>query len=112
MDAGPPRVPQSSGIGVVSANMVLKPNTLVAGSSYTFSVSAAYVWPERRRRLQEDDDSDASSASISFLVNTPPSGGTFEVSPTEGKCLPWWLLLVRCLLVGCLCVSTKLRSNE
>lgn len=88
----PPRALQSSGIGVLSANMVLKPNTLVVGSSYTFSLSAAYVWPERRRHLQEDDVTDASSASISFLVNTPPSGGTFDVSPTEGKRLG----IIRC----------------
>lgn len=79
------RTPQSPGVGVLSANMVLTPNTLVVGSSYTFSLSAAYVWPGRRRRLQEDDAAGASSASISFLVNNPPSGGTFKVSPTEGK---------------------------
>lgn len=85
MRAFAPPAPQSSGIGVLSANMVLRPNTLVVGSSYTFSLSAAYAWPERRRHLQADDATDASSASISFLVNTPPSGGSFEVSPTEGK---------------------------
>ena len=95
--------------------MVLKPNTLVVGSSYTFSLSAAYVWPERRRRLQEDDATDTSSASISFLVNNPPSGGTFEVSPTEGK---WqseftvWFLRVRCLVGGYLCATAISESAE
>ncbi|CAM9866972.1 unnamed protein product, partial [Ectocarpus fasciculatus] len=71
----------SSGSGVLSANMVLSANSLVAGSSYTFSLSAAYVSGEGRR-LQEDDG--GALASISFLVNTPPTGGVFEVSPTEG----------------------------
>lgn len=80
-----PRASQLSGVGVFSANMVLKPNTLVAGSSYTFSLSAAYISDERRGRLQEDGAANASSASVSLWVNSPPSGGTFEVAPTEGK---------------------------
>lgn len=73
---------QSSGSGVLSANMVLSANSLVPGSSYTFSLSAAYVSGEGRR-LQEDDG--GALASISFLVNTPPTGGVFEVSPAEGE---------------------------
>lgn len=108
--ASPPRAPQPSGVGVLSANMVLRPNTLVAGSSYTFSLSAAYVWPERRRRLQEDDASDASSASISLRVNTPPLGGTFEVSPTEGKRHETVrVIYYRCRVATCALCTTNLK---
>lgn len=64
--------------------MVLSANALVAGAQYTFSLSAAYI-SDRRRRLQEDDATDTSWASISVLVNTPPSGGSFEVSPAAGE---------------------------
>ncbi|CAM9463784.1 unnamed protein product, partial [Ectocarpus sp. 12 AP-2014] len=71
----------SFGSGVLSANMVLSANSLVPGSSYSFSLSAAYVSGEGRR-LQED--SGGALASIYFQVNTPPTGGVFEVSPTEG----------------------------
>lgn len=63
--------------------MVLSPNTLVVGSSYTFSLSAAYSSTDGRR-LQEDS-STGSSASVTILVNTPPTGGTFTVLPTEGE---------------------------
>lgn len=80
-----PLMPQSPSAGIISANMVLSANALVAGSRYTFSLTAAYVPDGRRRRLQDEDATDASSASISVLVNTPPSGGSFEVSPTTGE---------------------------
>lgn len=63
--------------------MVLSPNTLVVGSSYTFSLSATYSSTDGRR-LQEDS-STGSSASVTILVNTPPTGGTFTVVPTEGE---------------------------
>lgn len=75
-------LPQISGIGVMSANMVLNANTLVAGSHYTFSLTAVYL--DDGRRLQEDESS-GSSASISFSVNVPPTGGSFEVSPDAGE---------------------------
>ncbi|CAM9866176.1 unnamed protein product, partial [Pylaiella littoralis] len=73
----------SSGAGIISANMVLSANALVVGSRYTFSLTATYIL-DGRRRLQ---DTDAASASISLLVNTPPSGGFFEVSPAAGFAL-------------------------
>ncbi len=77
------RGPQYLGVGVFSANMVLNPNTLVAGSSYTFSLFATYS-SASRRRLQDSEAVDTSSSSISLSINTPPSGGTFEVSPSAG----------------------------
>lgn len=77
-------MPQSPATGVISANMVLSANVLVAGSQYTFSLTAAYN-SDGRRRLQQGDAADAASVSISVLVNTPPSGGSFEVSPTTGE---------------------------
>lgn len=64
--------------------MVLSANVLVAGSQYTFSLTAAYN-SDGRRRLQEDDSTDSASVSISVLVNTPPSGGSFEASPATGE---------------------------
>ncbi|CAM9106632.1 unnamed protein product, partial [Laminaria digitata] len=79
-----------SGTGVLSANLVLSANALVAGASYTFSLTATYSYISDGRRLQEDSSySSASSslATISILANTPPTGGMFEVSPGEGMAL-------------------------
>lgn len=72
-------------MGVLSANLVLSANALIAGSSYTFSLTAIYV--SDKRRLQEDLSSSSSSslATITILANTPPAGGMFEVSPGEGE---------------------------
>lgn len=62
--------------------MVLSANTLVTGSSYTFSLTAAYI--SDRRRLQENSFL-SSSATVTILVNTPPTGGRLDVSPEEGE---------------------------
>lgn len=71
-----------SGAGTVSANLVLSANTLVPGSSYTFSLSSIYLSDVGR---VQDDASFISSSSITILVNTPPTGGIFEVSPEQGE---------------------------
>ena len=71
---------------MLSTNLVLSTNALIAGSSYTFSLTATYV--SDGRRLQEDSYSSSSASSIatiSVLANTPPTGGMFEVSPGEGE---------------------------
>ncbi|CAM9347803.1 unnamed protein product, partial [Scytosiphon promiscuus] len=76
----------ASGGGLISTNLVLSANSLLAGSTYTFSLTATYVSDERRR-LQQDGATDAAVMSISFSVNTPPTGGSFEVSPAAGVAL-------------------------
>lgn len=74
-------------MGVLSANLVLGANALIAGSSYTFSLTATYG--SDGRRLQEGSSSSSSSSSslatITILSNTPPASGVFEVSPGEGE---------------------------
>lgn len=75
-------------MGTIATNIVLRANSLVAGSLYTFSLSAAYLAPTdassgSERRLQQS--SSATVASTTFLVNSPPSLGFFAISPTEGE---------------------------
>lgn len=62
--------------------MVLRADTLVAGSTYTFSLSATYL-SIGERRLQDSSTGEA-LAEITFLVNSPPTSGLISVAPTEG----------------------------
>jgi len=57
-----------------SFSVVFLPNVFIAGITYTFTMFA-YVDPGVQA---------TSSASISLLVNGPPSGGSFNVTPSAG----------------------------
>lgn len=86
---------------MLSANLVLSANALVAGASYTFSLTATYSYISDGRRLQEDSSSSSTSSSlatISILANTPPTGGMFEVSPGEGEQETMHILYARVII--------------
>ena len=60
--------------GLQSVSLAINPNSLTAGLSYTFQLSAAYAATPTTQ----------SSASASIVGNGPPYGGMLSVSPSEG----------------------------
>jgi hypothetical protein len=69
---------QSFKAGSSSFSLALFADVLVAGLSYTFELSASYG---------SSLDTDAAVATVTVLMNTPPSGGSLSVSPTTGVAL-------------------------
>ena len=62
------------GSGLSTMTLVLPPNTLSPGSTLTFTLSC-----------RSATTGFSSSASLSVVVNSPPQGGVFVVSPLNGR---------------------------
>jgi hypothetical protein len=59
-----------------SIYLPISPNSLVAGLTYTFTLTAAFA-----------SSTASASASATIVINAPPSGGTFAVSPSTGTAM-------------------------
>lgn len=69
-------------------SLLLAANTFQAGTYVTFRLTATSVVASRRRLWETEATSVVNSYSeVVVQANTPPSGGTFTVSPTSGSSL-------------------------
>ena len=66
--------------GVTPFDITVDKNTLEAGASYTFRVTATY-YPDETDVLAE------TQSDIQVFMNGPPAGGTFEITPLSGQAL-------------------------
>lgn len=68
----------------------LKPNSLLAGMTYNFQLTATYLPTINSSSLAKNSIELASgsnvavSQTVSILVNAPPSGGSLQISPASG----------------------------
>ena len=63
--------------GLQSVSLAIAPNSMTAGLTYQFQLSAAYA----------SSPAVEGSASVSIVANGPPYGGSLSVSPSEGYAL-------------------------
>jgi len=61
--------------GVYSFQLSIGANTLTAGLSYTFTVSAAYISVNPKERPA------VSASTVTITMNSPPFGGSLDISP-------------------------------
>ena len=63
-------------IGTTIAELAIKPNSLVAGATYSFLISSTYsmTYPEKVDKFEQ----------IEILMNSPPTGGILAIEPAIG----------------------------